>query len=451
VTARRTFKRIRRGRAWAVLCVALLPFVASGSAGAYEVVLSTQGEYMDGYIVNGKAFPPRVIVDDPDPHPTDSLTTPPYIGGRHLNGKVCFFPPQMTQKPLPSVPTVHVGTGFRLGPSLDPLPPPRALRRGYVVADDVYREACLDPRRPPQARCSVTNPASRFFVGKYLDGWSVFDLSGRWTRQQIRVQGEPQQDQNDDPQGAKDPQGCAFLPDGRLLTTDVGSEIIGVDDGALMVFFPGGSQGGYQSYCFLDKGLSSPGMPAVDDAGNIYVPEPQSLRVTKFSPPYPSSPADCANAERLVTTPPGKSTWLESGVGGLNVPVSITRVRGSDHFYVAGVLAPAIINEYDADGGFVRNIVPANVPKNPLGMDVGRDGTLYYAELNLDPATNSPRCGSVSMVQFDESGNPKEPVTLGTHLRFPDGITVVDSSELRIPFKQLKPSPDIPASRCGGE
>jgi hypothetical protein len=131
--------------------------------------------------------------------------------------------------------------------------------------------------------------------------------------------------------------------------------------------------------------------------------------------------------------------------------VSITRVSGSDHFYVAGAIAPPIINEYSPNGAFVRNIVAANVPKNPLGMDVGSDGTLYYAELNLDPMTFNPRCGSVSMVQFDATGNPQSPVTLGMHLRFPDGITVVDSSQLRIQFNRLQPSPDIPASECGGE
>jgi hypothetical protein len=190
----------------------------------------------------------------------------------------------------------------------------------------------------------------------------------------------------------------------------------------------------------------------LDDAGNVYVPEPQAFKVTKFTPPFPSSPADCANADLLPTTPPGKSTWLSGGgTGGLTIPVSITRVHGSDHFYVAGALAPPIINEYDANGAFVRNIVPANVPKNPLGMDVGRDGTLYYAELNLDPMTLNPRCGSVSMVQFDKSGTPQPPLTLGTHLNFPDGITVVESSRMRINFKKLKPSPDVPASECGGE
>jgi hypothetical protein len=406
---------------WTARSVPLLILVTMGSAAAFEVVLSTQGEYMDGYLVNGKAFPPRVIVNDPDPHPRDSLTVPPYIGGRHLNGKVCFFPSRE-----------------------------RRHRRQYIVADDEYREACLDPK-PPQARCGVTDPKSRFYVGKSLDGWAVFAPNGRWTRQHINVQGEPAVDQNNDPQGAKDPQGCAFLPDGRLLATDVGSEIVGVNDGALMVFFPGGPHSGYESYCFLDKTLADPGMPVLDDAGNLYVPEPQAARVTKFSPPYPSSPADCANPDLLVTTPPRKSTWLAGGVGGLNIPVSITRVRGSNHFYVAGAIAPPIINEYDANGAFVRNIVPANVPKNPLGMDVGRDGTLYYAELNLDPATFNPRCGSVSMVQFDAAGNAQPPVTLGMHLQFPDGITVVESSQLRIRFKRLKPSPDIPASDCGGE
>src|SRR5262245_35588127 len=73
MTAKRPSTTTRRARAWAVSSVTLLTLVAAGSAGAFDVVLSTQGEYMDGYLVNGKAFPPRVIVDDPDPHPADSL------------------------------------------------------------------------------------------------------------------------------------------------------------------------------------------------------------------------------------------------------------------------------------------------------------------------------------------------------------------------------------------
>ncbi|HYV57099.1 MAG TPA: hypothetical protein VE911_06125, partial [Candidatus Nitrosopolaris sp.] len=59
-------------RQWVPLLIATLMLVAPGayhpySAAAFPVVLSTEGEYMDGYLVNGQAFPPRVIVDDPDP------------------------------------------------------------------------------------------------------------------------------------------------------------------------------------------------------------------------------------------------------------------------------------------------------------------------------------------------------------------------------------------------
>jgi hypothetical protein len=383
-------------------------------AAAYEVVLSTQNEYVDAYLVNGQPFPPRVIVNDPDPHPANTLVTPPYIGGRHLNGDVCFFPP-------------------------------RAHRRGqWIAADDAYRESCLDVQ-VPEARCSVTNPLSPFYLGADPDGWAIMNNDGSWSREHIHTAWDFSQPQ---PQGNKDPQGCLFDAQGRLFGTDVGSEN-GLNDGSLMIFFPGDDHS-YKTYCFLDKGLADPGMPVMDSRGNIYVPEPQAGRVTQFSPPYPSSPADCQNPDLLVTTKPGKRTWLKGGgPGGLNFPVSIVKVRHA-HFYVAGAIFPPIINEYDAYGNFVRNIVPANVPKNPLGMAIGKDRTLYYAELNLDPMTLNPRCGSVSMVRFDGNGNPLPPETLGQSLNFPDGITVVDSRKMHIDFEHLQPSPDLDPSVCGG-
>jgi len=143
--------------------------------------------------------------------------------------------------------------------------------------------------------------------------------------------------------------------------------------------------------------------------------------------------------------------FLAGGTGGLSIPVSIVRVPHTRHWYIAGVLGPPIINEYDANGAFVRNIVPGGVPKNPLGMDVGRDGTLYYAELNLDPVTFNTRCGSMSMVRFDAKGRPESPLTLGTHLRFPDGVTVVDSSRFGVNFKRLPPAVELTAAECGGD
>src|SRR3989442_8590287 len=58
---------------------------------AFDVVLNAQGEFMDAYLVNGTALPPKVVFIDPDPPNPNILGTPPRVG-RHVNGKLCFFP-----------------------------------------------------------------------------------------------------------------------------------------------------------------------------------------------------------------------------------------------------------------------------------------------------------------------------------------------------------------------
>ncbi len=263
---------------------------APGIAHAFEVVLNAQGEYLDAYLVNGKPFPPRVAFIDPDPPDPASLTTPPRVG-RHVNGKLCFFSR-------------------------------RVNRPGqFVLADDTYREACLDSH-PPQARCSVTDPQSPFFVGMDPDGWGIFDRSGKWTGEHIHT---PWDFSAPQPQGNLDPQGCVFDKKGRMFGNDVGTGAEGANNGSLIVFFPGKDRR-YTTFCFLDEGLAAPGMPAMDDQGNLYVPEPANAKLTKFSPPFPSSAADCDNPEHLVTTPPAKSRFIAAGAGGLNIPVSIVRV-----------------------------------------------------------------------------------------------------------------------------
>jgi hypothetical protein len=398
------------------LAVILVP-VARRSALAFDVVLSAQGEYLDAYLIDGTEPPRRVVFIDPDPpDPADPKSKPRV--GRHVNGRVCFFP-----------------KGF--GP-----------RGGFVIADDTYREACLDTATP-QARCSVTRKHKRLYVGKDPDGWGVFKRNGKWTGRMIHVDVEGVFSDANQPQGTIDPQGCLFDEHGNLWANDVGHADPSSPDGAFLVFFPGKKKR-YDTYCFLDKHLGAPGMPVRDDAGNFYVPEPSALRMTKFGPPFPTSAADCDNPEHLVTTPPTKTTFL-TVASGIVTPTGVARVPASDHLYVGSALVPPVIDEVDATGTIVREIVPSGVPRNPLGIDVGTDGTVYYAELNLDPVTNSPRCGFLSRVRFDGSGMPLAPEELGHHLRFPDGVTVVDSSQLHVNFKKLPPSPDIDPSRCGGE
>jgi hypothetical protein len=385
----------------------------AGAARPFEVVLNAQGEYLDAYLIDGSPTPKRVVFIDPDPpDPADLHGRPPRVG-RHVNGKLCFFP-----------------RGF--GP-----------KGGFVIADDTYREACLG--RNPQARCSITNRHNRMYVGKDPDGWGVFRRNGRWAKWTIHTEWDFS---SPEPQGNIDPQGCLFDSDGNLWGNDVGHGGFGDTDGSLVVFFPGKNKR-YESYCFLDKALAAPGMPVADASGNIYVPEPAGLRITKFSPPFPSSAADCANPEHLVTTPPTKTVFAPDS--GLTTPAAIAHVPGTDHFLIGSVVIPAAINEYDANGVFVRTIAPPGVPRNPLGIDVGSDRTTYYAELNLDPVTLGTRCGSVSRIRLDAHGDPLPPEELGRHLRFPDGVTVASSRRFRVNWARLPPSPDIDPSACGGE
>jgi hypothetical protein len=194
-------------------------------------------------------------------------------------------------------------------------------------------------------------------------------------------------------------------------------------------------------------------MPAMDAAGNLYVAETGMGRMWKYSPPYPSSAADCANADHLVTTPPTKTLFPTPSSP---TPVAIVRVPGTDHWYIDSVLLPSVpgvgagsIDEYDANGVLVRNIAASAMLKNPIGMDVGSDGTLYFAELNLNPDF-STGCGRVSMERF-VNGTPQAPQVLGKNLSFPDGVTVVDSSQLRVDFLRLPPAPEPAPSSCGGE
>jgi len=115
-----------------------------GAAGAFDVVLNAQGEYLDAHPNDGTEPPRRLVFIDPDPADPTTLKVKPPRGGRHVNGQLCFFP-----------------KGF--GHDGD-----------FLIADDTYREACLDPKTGPE------------------------------------------------PQGNFDPQGCAFDKQGRFFGTDAG-------------------------------------------------------------------------------------------------------------------------------------------------------------------------------------------------------------------------------------
>src|SRR5215467_10001550 len=143
-------------RPWTVLGALAIVFASGRGASAFDVVLNAQGEYLDAYLVDGAAVPRRVVFIEPDPADPDHLKGRAPRGGRHVNGQLGFFPKRFG----------HDGE--------------------FILADDTYREACLD-RTPPQARCRVKRKRSKWFVGKDPDGWAVFRANGTWTRLHIHT------------------------------------------------------------------------------------------------------------------------------------------------------------------------------------------------------------------------------------------------------------------------
>jgi len=418
------------------LLVASLSFVALAgvidSAAAFDVVLSSQGEYLDAYLVKPTGIERKAFVVPDDPA----------HGGRHINGKICFFPD--------SAPAPYHGK--------------------LIASDDTFDEVCgatvvddADVSNPKWDRCARV---SADFVGDDPPGWVVLDNDGSWFDHRVihtpgcgpNGQGAPC-DLTTGTIGTVDPQGCFFDTSGNLWGTDVGHDGDPTDhDGALIVFFAASD---YRDYCVVADTLLSPAMPAysTDVLGlpleNILLPQSGGANVTRLiNVPlpvlgFPKSQMDCSGADHKVTVRPLTLPFTLPILSGSLTPAAIVRKPGSDDWYIASVLLPAAILEYDSLGLLVGSVLPPlAMPKNPDGLDVGSDGTVYYSELNLQTNALAGEffatwCGSVSKYRPGDAA----PTLLADHLRFPDGITVVDSSKLDL----TKLSAPSDASFCTSE
>ena len=95
-----------------------------------------------------------------------------------------------------------------------------------------------------------------------------------------------------------------------------------------------------------------------------------------------------------------------------------------------------VINEYDAEGAFVRTVLSPPPGEQlgeqtfstgtPLGLGVGPDGTLYYADIGItvtDEGIGPGPEGTVRRIRFID-GEPRPPEIMARGLEFPDGIGV---------------------------
>jgi hypothetical protein len=276
-----------------------------------------------------------------------------------------------------------------------------------------------------------------------LPGWGIFELSGTHVGDfKINRVGRLVPTYQPSPDGP-DNYGCGVLSDGRILTTDIGNEAGGAANGQLEIWFePFNST--RVSFCKLDLHLATGQGIYVDTDDTVYLnsprgavePDATATGVFKYTGPFPTS-ADaaggCGQVDNLgspLADSVHKERVLASGDHGLATASGITRGPNGD-FFVASVIN-GVINEYDADWQYVQTVLQPGSGQvapfatgTPLGITVGADGTLYYADIGIVISASGigpgNHTGSVRRITFTD-GKPNPPETIAAGLQFPDGI-----------------------------
>jgi hypothetical protein len=304
---------------------------------------------------------------------------------------------------------------------------------------DINGQICFDPKDP--RRFVAGEDTLQDTTGE--PGWVIFELSGN----EIGVLGAKQlgklvttyQPSNDNPENY----GCGFLPDGRIVTTDVGNQANGTGDGQLIVWF-GPFESRSVKYCKVDVTLATgQGVLVTDDALYVAQARPPVAGIYRYSIselPTSDTPAggcDTKDATGAPTSTRAKRTlFITPGAGNTLVTPNAIAASADGTLYVTSVLN-GVIDEFSADGAYVREILrppPGEAlgaksfsTGTPLGIGVAPDGSVYYADIGLvidDGVGPGDGTGHVRRVAFDERGRPQPPDDVDQGLAFPDGIGI---------------------------
>jgi hypothetical protein len=344
---------------------------------------------------------------------------------------------------MPGGYVVFNGQGNNLD-AYEPIPPFTTQRVITTIADDpngldINAQICFFP-----------DGSGRFVAGEDtgqkegdLQGWGIFQLDGRkvgdFSATQVAKLVPTYQGSSDNAENY----GCGFLSDGRIVTTDVGNQALGDPDGQLIMWFPP-----YDSeqvaFCKIDIGIATAQSIWVDDQDRVYVASarPPTSGVWRYSGPWPTGPTAAEGCGK--SDPTGapladevrKEIFIPSGEN-LMISPSGLAATPTGTLYVSSVFT-GVINEYDANGTFIRTILRPSAGEalgaqpfttgTPLGIGVGPDGTLFYADIGLvsDGSSIGPGdgTGTVRRITFVD-GQPRPPETMATGLAFPDGIGIL--------------------------
>lgn len=304
---------------------------------------------------------------------------------------------------------------------------------------DINAQICFDPENP-----------RRFVAGEDTHqpdpppGWGIFELQGdaigELAATQVGKLTPTYQSADDNAENY----GCGFLPDGRILTTDIGNQAAGPANGQLIVWYPPFDSFDV-AYCKLDITAGTAQQIAVD-GDDVYVAQARGPGRDGLGPgvyrydagEFPASAEECDSTD--ATGAPFHEVVPELFIGaseetGIATPNAIVGALGGN-WYVSSVIN-GVIGEFTHDGEFVRRVLepPAGEALGPeplstgtpLGLGVGPDGALYFADIGIvvdggiGPGQGT---GKVRRITFDDDGIPSAPEIMDEGLAFPDGIGI---------------------------
>ena len=312
------------------------------------------------------------------------------------------------------------------------VPSPAADRNGVAVSGQI----CTDPTDRHRFVAVDRTAAADGQIG-----WGVFELSGsalgKLSAKETARLVPTFQHARDNPT----PFGCGFLPDGRLVTTDVGNQSTGPPNGQLVEWFPPFDTDTVAS-CKVDVALAGP-QGVLAENGAILVALSRGGGVASF--PIAALPTS-GHSNGGCTRRDATRAPLASGVAhsplianaaahGLESPAAIAPAGNGDlylSFPRTGTIA-----EITIDGRYVRRVLaPPGFQAlgkrpfstgTPMGLGVDPSGTLYYADPGLvvknGKVVDGLRTGTVRRILF-VGGVPQPPEVVDSGLQSPYGLEI---------------------------
>ena len=365
-------------------------------------------------------------------------------------------------------------------------------RRGRLIAPwDPNGQMCIQPEGDGRfvvgynpTLPSQHNPGSLLPYKQPPVGEARYDRHGRFTGQTIFTPGPfhlPGQTVGGDipPDAGSDAFnsngtfiGCAFDRHGNLFATDLGTaqgQFPPPDDGRLIEWFApsfraacivyGPTDGGVGPH-HVDGtgGLRQPGDLAVDERGDVMVPEAGAVdhglpagRVLRFDHrSLPRRAADCGPDGRYPRDRVQLSVFVQGNLATLPFPIAIARDPVCRCWAVDSTFGDPAIEWFDDQGRPVPG--HATIPGesiaqigqdpngyNPFGLAFAPDGTLYFVDIHiqcrglLQDCGPTAKGGRVLKVTFAH-GVPRAPTPIATGLDFPTSVTVCAAGDEPCPY-----------------